>query len=146
MEAFSYAFQLAGALILLVNCFPDAMRAKIVLASIQHIKLPMHEDGNITVSKEELQKNATKAYLNICSFLDLTIGYFLAIVASPLAGALWTNVAVVVFITVAIIGLEILITNKIAKVAYKSDTPTKLKNSKLEAGDFVFEVIHHDQL
>ena len=76
--ALMLAFQLSGALILLVkningqrkaiikNCFPGSNFVDPDL------------NDRCTISKDRLQKSASSIYLNIIAFTDLTIGYILA--------------------------------------------------------------------
>lgn len=104
----SYAFQIAGALLLLLWCIGKC-DANVVKDCFRNHPAPlwleMDEKGAYTtVSKEDLQESAKNVYLNIASFADLAIGYALAIFVTNLTIPRWL---VLIFVAVLVVILLI---------------------------------------
>lgn len=72
------AFQLTGALVLLVNSLKDIKKSVIQNCFPGSNVSKQDNDGNCTIPRDKLQTSALKIYLNIIAFLDLILGYGLA--------------------------------------------------------------------
>lgn len=85
MFIFMLAFQLSGALLLLLNSVKGGKEAVIKHCFPGSNVVERDENNNCKIPKEKLQKSAHEIYLNRTAFLYLTIGYFLAAI-SPTTG------------------------------------------------------------
>jgi hypothetical protein len=117
----SFAFQLAGAVILLLWSLWKIDK-KIKSMSIENDGIPIVGFDNTTViSKKDLQKNAKKVYINIAAFLNLVIGYGAAIFAEDSTRSNCYIFILVVFVTFLIIVFELLLSGVVAKLRYNAD-------------------------
>ena len=138
----SYAFQLAGALLLLLWCF-DKCDANVVKGCFSNhptmLWLESDEKGEYTtLSKEDLQESAQNVYLNIATFADLAIGYALAIFVTDIIIPRWL---VLIFVAVAVALLllaEHFVICKIAKKKYTEDRKVYDDERKPKKGEIVF--------
>ncbi len=78
------ALQLAGSLILLLNCSIGSKKTIIKNCFPGSNIAPRGENDNVTIPKEELWVSAHKFYVNAVAFMYLVIGYFIA-AFSPVA-------------------------------------------------------------
>ena len=121
----SYAFQLAGALLLLLWCV-GKLDAKIVKGCLDNRPDPragrFDKDGCYRkLSKEELQESAKNVYLNIATFANLVIGYTLAIFMTDVCIPRWCVLICVIVVVALILGFEHFIVRVIAKRKYHTD-------------------------
>lgn len=70
--------QLAGALLLLLNCVRGGKKAVIKNCFPGSNIIGRDENDNCVIPKEKLQESAHKIYLNISAFADLVVGYAIA--------------------------------------------------------------------
>lgn len=70
--------QLAGALLLLLNCSKGSKKAVIKNCFPGSNIAVRDKDNNCAIPKEKLQESAHKIYLNIVAFADLVVGYIIA--------------------------------------------------------------------
>ena len=141
VSVLSYAFQVAGALILLLWCIGNLDKKVKQNCLNSHSEMlwgAIDESGGYTeLSAEDLQESAKNIYLNIAAFADLVIGYALAIfmtdvAISPLYILLFVALAVVV-----ILCTEYCYILKKAKEKYPSaqkvyDSDVKLKTGTIK--------------
>lgn len=85
MYIFMLAFQLSGALLLLINSVKCGKASVIKHCYPGSNMIERDESNNCKVPREKLQKSAHEIYLNIAAFLYLFIGYLLA-AFSPTTG------------------------------------------------------------
>ena len=121
----SYAFQIAGALILLLWSVGKCDKKIKQMCIAEHSGMligTFDETGtHFTLEKESLRKNAKTIYLNIAAFFDLIIGYTCAIFAQPLNGSPWCVLVYVVVVVVVVILLEHLLILLLANCIYHKD-------------------------
>ena len=72
------AFQLSGALLLLLNCVKGTKEAVIKNCFPGSNIVERDDDNNCTIPREKMRESAHKIYLNIVAFGDLVIGYAIA--------------------------------------------------------------------
>ena len=115
------AFQLSGALVLLLNCIKGGKKSVIRNCFTGTIIVERDENNMCIIPKEKLQESAHKIYLNILAFADLVIGYLFA-TFSPIAnariGVVLTEVIIATFILLL---LEYYISCFCAKRIYAKD-------------------------
>lgn len=70
--------QLAGALLLLLNCVRGGKKEVIKNCFPGSNFVDRDENDNCVIPKEKLQESAHKIYLNIVAFADLVVGYAIA--------------------------------------------------------------------
>lgn len=127
------AFQLAGALILLINC-SKADRKAVIKNCFPGSNIAERDDDNIcTISKEKLQNSAHKIYLNIVAFADLVIGYGLAAFSPVATYQTCQTVIGVAISTIALLFIEYFLSLVTARKIYHSDL--KVDYSELEEND-----------
>ena len=115
------AFQLSGALLLLLNCIKSGKDAVIKNCFPGSNIVERDENNNCKIPREKLQESAHKIYLNIVAFVDLVIGYLFA-VFSPTADVQIELVLVEVIVaTVILLMLEYYISRFCAKRIYAKD-------------------------
>lgn len=85
MFVFMLAFQLSGALLLLLNSVKSGKASVIKHCFPGSNVVERDENNNCKVPREKLQKSAHEIYLNIVAFLYLFIGYLFA-AFSPTTG------------------------------------------------------------
>lgn len=139
----SYAFQLAGALILLLwsirKC--DANVIKGCFDNQTCIYASSDDDsGSFTViPKEDLQQSAQNVYLNIASFVDLSIGYALAIFMTDIYISRWCVLAYVTTAIILILVIECFSIFLIVKKKYSADRKVYHDEFKPKNGSITFE-------
>ena len=115
------AFQLSGALVLLLNCIKGGKKSVIRNCFPGTNIVERDENNKCIIPKEKLQESAHKIYLNILAFADLVIGYLFA-TFSPIAnariGVVLTEVIIATFILLL---LEYYISCFCAKRIYAKD-------------------------
>lgn len=121
VQIISIAFQLAGALILLMWSIRGARKIAIIERCFPGSNIAERdEENNCTIEKNKLRKVANEVYLNIVAFIDLVIGYLVAYFSisnyNPVCAIAYT-----VALTAFIIVLEILIVRLIAALRFKQD-------------------------
>lgn len=147
----SFAFQLAGAVILLLWSLWKIDK-KIKSMSIESDGIPIIGFDNTTViSKNDLQKNAKKVYINIAAFLNLVIGYGAAIFADRATLPNYCVFILVVLTTILIMGIELLLSGFIAKLRYSTDQKVNFNDMTNKPKVFAEEINEvkedsHDQL
>lgn len=78
MFIFMLAFQLSGALLLLINSLKSGEEAVIKKCFPGSNVIERDENNNCKIPKEKLQKSAHEIYLNRIAFSYLAIGYLIA--------------------------------------------------------------------
>lgn len=121
----SYAFQIAGALILLLWSIGKCDKKIKQMCIAEHSDMlvgTFDETGtHFTLEKESLRKNAKTVYLNIAAFFDLIIGYACAIFAQPINISPWCVLTYVGAVAVVILLLEYLLILLLANCIYHKD-------------------------
>lgn len=115
------AFQLAGALILLLNVVKGSKNAVIKNcfpgSNIAH----RDDENNCVISKDKLQSSAHAIYLNIVAFANLVVGYLIA-AFSPVAIYETCYTVLGVFSgTVVLLLAEYYLSLLVAKLVYAQD-------------------------
>ena len=140
----SYAFQLAGALILLLwsirKC--DANVIKGCFDNQASIYASSDDDsGSFTViPKEDLQQSSQNVYLNIASFVDLSIGYALAIFITDICISRCCVLAWVIISVFLILVIERFSVCLIAKKMYSADRKVHHDECKPKNGSLSYEI------
>ena len=126
-------FQLAGALILLLNCCIGSRKA--VIRSCFPGSNIVQPDGNneCIIPKDKLRASAHKIYLNMAAFLDLVIGYLLAAFSPESSFSQFVTIVSVVVVTLILLVVEYFGSKKLAAVIYAEDI--KLPYSELKKND-----------
>ena len=138
----SYAFQLAGALLLLLWCIGKC-DAKVVKGCFSNHPTPLwmemdEKGGYTTASKEDLQESVKNVYLNIASFADLVIGYALAIFVTDITIPRWLVLIFVAVVVALLLLAEHFVICKIAKKKYTEDRKVYDDERKPKKGEIVF--------
>lgn len=115
------AFQLAGALILLLNCCKGSKKAVIKNCFPGSNVVERDENNNCIIPKEKLQESAHKIYLNIVAFGDLVIGYAIAAFSPVALYDTWYTVLGVAGITLLLLVTEYYFCRLIARSVYAKD-------------------------
>lgn len=116
----SYSFQISGAVILLLGSL-SATNKKILAAYFSAPSVVLRDDNDMCMlSKKELQKACRPVYQNIVAFINLVIGYSLAIFAEKQYENCRTFI-LVVCITILVIAIEYATVYVLAWVRYRSD-------------------------
>ena len=138
----SYAFQIAGALLLLLWCIGKCDANVVKDCFSNHpapLWLEMDEKGAYTtVSKENLQESAKNVYLNIASFADLAIGYALAIFVTDLTIPRWLVLIFVAVLVVILLIAERFGIDALAKKKYPKDRRVYNDECKPKKGEIVY--------
>lgn len=121
----SYAFQLAGATLLLLWSIGKCDKKIKQMCIAEHggglIGTEDERGTHITIDCKSLQRNAKTVYLNIAAFVDIISGYTLAILARPVDCSPWCMLAMVIAGTTGILLLNVGIVVLIAKIKYGKD-------------------------
>lgn len=115
------AFQLAGALILLLNCCKGNKAAVIKNCFPGSNTVERDENNNCTIPKEMLQESAHKIYLNIVAFGDLVIGYAIAAFSPVAVYFTCYTVLGVAGATLLLLIVEYYFSRWIARIIYPKD-------------------------
>ena len=122
------AFQLSGALILLLNsvkcrkeriiknCFPGSNIVE------------RDENNNCKIEKEKLRKSAHNTYLNMMAFVDLVVGYILAVFSPTSSTEICLVLLEVILFTCILLGAEYKLTLDCAKNIHANDLVIPFKN------------------
>lgn len=114
-------FQLAGALILLLNCCKGNKVAVIKNCFPGSNTVERDENNNCTIPKEKLQESAHKIYLNIVAFGDLVIGYTMAAFSPVAVYSTCYTVLGVGGATFLLLIVEYYLSKWIARIIYAKD-------------------------
>lgn len=121
----SYAFQLAGATLLLLWSIGKCDKKIKQMCIAEHggglIGTEDERGTHITIDCKSLQRNAKTVYLNIAAFVDIISGYTLAILARPVDCSPLCMLAMVIAGTTGILLLNVGIVVLIAKIKYGKD-------------------------
>lgn len=115
------AFQLAGALILLLNCCKGNKKTVIENCFPGSNVVERDENNNCTIPKEKLQESAHKIYLNILAFGDLVIGYAIAAFSPVQVWSTLYTVLGVAGITLLLLLGEYYLSKLFARIVYAED-------------------------
>lgn len=127
------ALQLAGALLLLLNCSKGSRKAVIKNCFPGSNIVERDENNNCIIPKEKLQESAHKIYLNIVAFADLVMGYIIA-AFSPIATYATCNTVIgVAVITVVLLVAEFYFSRLVSHFVYPKDE--EVPYSELEEND-----------
>lgn len=123
-------FQLAGALILMINSLNGSREAVIRNCFPGSNIVERDDDDNCVLPKEDLRSSALKIYLNITAFLDLVIGYCIAAFSPCATYSTMYTVFIVLVGTVLTIIAEYSVSMIVACIQYREDM--KIAYSELE--------------
>ena len=115
------AFQLAGALILLLNVVKGNKNAVIKNCFPGSNIADRDDDNNCVIPKDKLQGSAHAIYLNIVAFADLVVGYFIAAFSPVAIYETCYTVLGVIGGTVVLLLAEYYLSLLIAKLVYAQD-------------------------
>lgn len=115
------AFQLAGALILLLNVVKGNKNAVIKNCFPGSNIADRDDDNNCVIPKDKLQGSAHAIYLNIVAFADLVVGYLIAAFSPVAIYETCYTVLGVVGGTVVLLLAEYYLSLLIAKLVYAQD-------------------------
>lgn len=115
------AFQLAGALILLLNVVKGNKKAVIKNCFSGSNIADRDDDNNCVIPKDKLQSSAHVIYLNIVAFADLVVGYLIAAFSPVATYATCYTVLGVVGGTVVLLLAEYYLSLLMAKLIYAQD-------------------------
>lgn len=138
----SFAFQISGAIILLLWYLTNSDKKIKQMCLEEHDGVFIFDfDGSTVLPKENLQSKAKTFYQNTLAFADILIGYTCAIFATNTTLCSCCIFTFVVVATVIILGIEILLSKKLAKANYPSDQRVKLDDSELKPGTTAIKTI-----
>ena len=121
VEIWAIAFQVSGALILLLWCIEGARKEKIIERYFPGSNIAHRDnDGNCTLKKEKIQKIGKEAYLNIFAFVDIIIGYSLAFFIVNKCEKVNAFLSTIV-ITLVILSVENVLASIISNAVYRKD-------------------------
>ena len=143
-QIFSIAFQVAGAIILLLWCLKGAKLESIIEKYFPGSNIAKRDDeNNCVLEKEKLRKISKDIYINIFAFINLIVGYGLSFYA--VSNESKTKALIVtILITFIIIGVEYLLSHLISICRFKDnltvnydklkqfDVDTDITNKELE--------------
>ena len=138
----SYAFQISGAIILLLWSFASLCRIKIKVLDLYFPDSSVIERDNddmCILSKDKLRKATIEIFKNIFAFLDLVIGYSLAIFAEQKFENCKAFLLIVIS-TALITVIECLATGAVARLKYPKDVVmpfAEIEKCKPDIGTFI---------
>ena len=139
----SYAFQLAGALLLLLWCIGKCDANVVKGCFDNHASSYVggfDEGGPFTmIPEEDLQQSAQNVYRNIATFANLAIGYALTIFMTDICISPWCVLIYVAIVVVLILAVEHFSINLIASKKYSSDRKRYDNEHKPKKGDLKLE-------
>lgn len=142
VSVLSYAFQVAGALILLLWCIGNLDKKVKQNCVDSHAGILWGEfdaGGEYTnLSAADLQASAKNIYLNIVAFGNLVVGYALAIFMTDVAVSPCYILLFVVLAVVAILCIEYFLIAKIAAKKYCEDQKVYDKDLAIKTGTLKF--------
>lgn len=121
-------FQLSGALILLLNSVKCGKETVIKNCFPGSNVVERDENNNCKIEKEKLQKSAHNTYLNMIAFVDLTVGYILAVFSPASTTKICLVLLAVIVLTCVLLFLEYKLTLFCAKIKYANDMEIPFKN------------------
>ena len=120
-EIWAIAFQVSGAIILLLWSIQGAKKEKIIERYFPGSSCVERDDeDNCILKKERLQKISKEAYLNILAFVDIAIGYSLAFFVKNKYEATNALLSTIV-ITLIILFMENILAYIISRMFYRKD-------------------------
>lgn len=115
------AFQLAGALVLLLNCI-KGNRTTVIKNCFPGSNVIERDDNNVcTIPKEKLRESSFKIYLNIVAFADLVIGYAIAAFSPVATYSTKETVIGVTVATIALLVIEYFGSKMVSNLIYNKD-------------------------
>lgn len=121
-------FQLSGALILLLNSVKCSKERIIKNCFPGSNFVERDENNNCKIEKEKLQKSAHNTYLNMIAFVDLVVGYVLAVFSPTSTTEICLVLLKVILFTCILLGAEYKLTLFCAKIIYANDMVIPFKN------------------
>lgn len=121
-------FQLSGALILLLNSVKCSKERIIKNCFPGSNVIERDENDNCKIEKEKLQKSAHNTYLNMIAFVDLVVGYVLAVFSPTSSTEICLVLVEVILFTCILLGVEYKLTLDCAKNIYANDLVIPFKN------------------
>lgn len=145
ISVLSYTFQISGAIILLRWCIVN-LDMKVKQACIDNHSGPLwvhlsSSNSSITLSKADLQESAKSIYTNIVAFVDLIVGYSLAIFISDVSISPWYILVFVMFATLFVVCFERFIIDKIASKKYNSDCKVVNDGLSIRPGTQILQIL-----
>ena len=113
--------QLAGALLLLLNCVRGEKKAVIKNCFPGSNIIGRDENDNCVIPKEKLQESAHKIYLNISAFADLVVGYAIAAFNPSVTLKTFYTVIGTAVLTLLFLIVEFCLSRVITRVIYSED-------------------------
>lgn len=141
---FSIAFQLAGAIILLLWSFGKVSKNAIEMCFPSIAAVDTDSDGNGILKKDILQKNVEKIFLNVWAFTCIVFGYIMSIFTSNDMRYLVEKVVLVVLTTVILIVVGYKSARYMSKSWFKNDV--KLSPEDMEKLNVLSPISEKDLL
>lgn len=113
--------QLAGALLLLLNCVKGGKKAVIKNCFPGSNIVERDENDNCVIPKEKLQESAHKIYLNIVAFADLVIGYAIAAFSPSATLKICYTIIGVILLTTSSMIAEFYLSRVATQIIYSHD-------------------------
>lgn len=121
-------FQLSGALILLLNCVKCGKETVIKNCFPGTNVVERDENNNCKIEKEKLQKSAHNTYLNMIAFVDLVVGYILAVFSPTSTTKIYLALLTVIVLTCVLLVVEYFLSLFCAKIKYAKDIVIPYEN------------------
>lgn len=125
---FSYSFQIAGAVILLLWSFRSCDKKIKEMCISEFGSIPIGKEDkfgmHFTLDRKSLRRNAKNVYLNIAAFFNIIAGYMFAIFVQPVDYSPGLVVLTVAVVTVGLLVLELFIVILVANCVYRKDFET----------------------
>lgn len=122
------AFQLSGALILLLNSVNGRKETIIKNCFPGSNVVERDKNNNCKIEKEKLQKSAHNTYLNMIAFVDLVVGYILAVFSPTSTTEICLVLRKVIVLTCILLGAEYFLSLFCAKNIYANDMVIPFEN------------------
>ena len=153
-QIFSIAFQLAGAIILLLWCLQGARLDNVIEKYFPGSNIAKRDDeNNCVLEKGRLRKISRDIYINIFAFFDLIVGYSLSFYDTSNESKT-KALLITMLITFIIIGIEYLISHVISICRFKANLTVKYDElekfnvdtdiTNKELDDMLSEVLKND--
>lgn len=114
-------FQLSGALILLLNSIKCRKETIIKNCFPGSNVVERDDNNNCKIDKEKLQNSAHNTYLNMIAFVDLVVGYILAVFSPTSTTEICLVLLEVILFTCILLGAEYFLSLICAKNIYAND-------------------------
>lgn len=141
---FSIAFQLAGAIILLLWSFGKVSKNAIEMCFPSIAAVDTDSEGNGILKKDILQRNVEKIFLNVWAFTCIVFGYIMSIFTSNDLEYLLEKVIIVVLTTVILIVVGHIAARYLSKGWFKDDV--KLSPEEMEKMNILSPISEKDLL